>query len=192
MHQRIAESPVLPISWPGDDAVLRPWRAADVARFWALTESNRARLSVWLGWPDSTHGEADVAAFIAATRTALDSGEGCDLALEIAGQPVGGVGLCEIDQTNNTATMGYWIDREWEVKGLVAGACRAILRHAFDDLAMARVELWNMAGNARSRALAQRLSFHEEGILRARVIHRGQRHDRVVYGLPREAWRRER
>ena len=34
--------------------------------------------------------------------------------------------------------MGYRIDREWEGKGLVAGACRAILRHAFDDLAMAR------------------------------------------------------
>jgi len=172
----------------GQGCHLRPWQAEDADRLWALTESNRERFGEWLAWPGQTRSVTDVGRFIEATRAALLDGSGCDLAVVVDGTVVGGAGLCEVTPPPGYGILGYWIDQAAEGRGIMSAACQAVLRHGFEDLELERVELWTMAGNRRSRALAERLGFVHEGTLHRRAHHRGRWHDRVVYGMLRQHW----
>jgi ribosomal-protein-serine acetyltransferase len=61
---------------------------------------------------------------------------------------------------------------------------------AFDTYDLLRMEMTTTPDNPAVRALAQRLGFSQEGVLRARNVERGRRVDIVWFGLLREEWRR--
>ncbi len=66
---------------------------------------------------------------------------------------------------------------------------RAVLRFAFEQMALNRVEVWTSAANQRSLRLARRLGFTLDGTLRKRVLEDdGQFHDCAIFGLVREDW----
>jgi RimJ/RimL family protein N-acetyltransferase len=80
-------------------------------------------------------------------------------------QLVGSAGLW-INTGNRSADGGYWIDAAFEGRGLVTRAMAALLDQAFGPLGLARVTLHIDVANQRSRALADRLGFTEEGVHR--------------------------
>jgi RimJ/RimL family protein N-acetyltransferase len=71
---------------------------------------------------------------------------------------------------------------------LVTRAVTAVLDQAFGPLGLHRVALHTDAGNERSRMLARRLGFTEEGVLREAVVFPNERRDEVVYGLLARDW----
>jgi ribosomal-protein-serine acetyltransferase len=165
----------------GENIVLRAWQPADAAVAWKLVDAERERLGQWLSWVDRTKSPADLASFIAATRQALLDGTGCDLALTVGGTVVGGVGLYDI--AGGHGSLGYWISGAWQRLGMATKASRAVVAHGFGPLGLRRIEIWMIAGNSRSRALAERLGFVPEATLRHRQLHRATWHDQVVYGM---------
>jgi ribosomal-protein-serine acetyltransferase len=165
----------------GENIVLRAWQPADAPVAWKLVNAERERLGQWLSWVDRTKSPADVASFIVASRQALTDGTGCDLALTVGGTVVGGVGLCDI--AGGHGTLGYWISGAWQRLGMATKASRAVVAHGFGPLGLWRIEIWMIAGNGRSRALAERLGFVAEATLRHRQLHRDTWHDQVVYGI---------
>ena len=62
----------------------------------------------------------------------------------------------------------------------------------FEDLGLERAQIVTTPDNAGSLAVARRLGFVEEGLLRGRDIEDGRRIDVVIYGLLRDDWRRSR
>jgi len=64
----------------------------------------------------------------------------------------------------------------------------AVLDHGFGALGIDRVSLHTEPANERSRALARRLGFVEEGVLRQGLAFPGERRDEVVYGLLASEW----
>jgi ribosomal-protein-serine acetyltransferase len=165
----------------GENIGLRAWRDADAGVAWKLINAERDRLGQWLAWVDRTLKITDVADFIVASRGALADGTGCDLALIVGSTVVGGVGLCDIVESR--ASLGYWISGSWQRLGIMTKAARAILAHGFGALQLDRIEIWALEEDSRGRALAGRLGFVEEGILRRRTRHRGNWHDCVVHGM---------
>ena len=67
---------------------------------------------------------------------------------------------------SRSGEIGYWIDGGHEGRGLASRAVAAVLDHAFGALGIERVALHTDPANQRSRALARRLGFVEEGLLR--------------------------
>jgi RimJ/RimL family protein N-acetyltransferase len=67
----------------------------------------------------------------------------------------------------------------------VPRAVRLLVRWAFDELQMLRIELRADPQNLESQRVAERCGFSREGHLRSRVVvlHSGERRDSFIYGL---------
>lgn len=121
--------------------------------------------------------------------------EGSQLPLSIAVKAedgwrlVGWVNLL-IDGPARSGEVGYWLDAGFEGRGLVTRAVTAVLDHAFGPLGLHRVALQTTTDNKRSRSVAQRLGFTQEGVLREAAAFPHERRDLMVYGLLAREWRK--
>ncbi|MFD4788198.1 GNAT family N-acetyltransferase [Streptomyces sp. NPDC058459] len=79
--------------------------------------------------------------------------------------------------------LGYWAAREHRGRGYVTEAASAVARWAFTARSVDRLEWRAEVGNRPSRAVAERLGFTVEGVLRAGVGSRGIRRDSWVGSL---------
>jgi ribosomal-protein-serine acetyltransferase len=178
----------------GDDAALIPRTVAIAEAHHSLLMANYERLALWDPGFDADHPET-----LDETRSRLERQgrgwlEGAQLPLDIAvpagrdWRLVGAVGL-GVDPVMRTGEIGYWIDAGFEGRGLVTRAVAVVLDQAFGPIGLDRVELRTGTDNARSRGVARRLGFTEEGLLReAVVLSDGRRDDDVVYGLLAREW----
>ena len=143
---------------------LRAMHESDLHELHERIERNRDELGKWLRWAqepslESTRGH--LARGLAAER----EGYGVRRAIVIDGAIVGDVGL-DVDRDNNAGGIGYWLDRDHRGRGLVGVAVRALVRHGFTALALRRIEIRTDVQNGASRAVAERLGFQLEGVLR--------------------------
>ncbi|MGP7999114.1 MAG: GNAT family N-acetyltransferase [Streptosporangiaceae bacterium] len=175
----------------GGGAALLPRTAAMAEAYQALWEVNYERLARWFPGLDGPPT-------LAGTRAALEQQgqawlDGSQLPLAIA-VPAGGgwrlVGAVSlfIDDSARSAEVGYWIDGGFEGHGLVTRAVSTALDHAFGPLGLQRVELRTTPANQRSRRVAERLGFTQEGVLRSAAAFPGGRQDELVYGLLASEW----
>lgn len=82
------------------------------------------------------------------------------------GEFLGGSGLHRIDWEHRLFEIGYWVRNSRAGRGYVTETVNAIARYAFGPLDARRVSIHCNASNAASRAVAERLGFPLEGILR--------------------------
>ena len=87
------------------------------------------------------------------------------------------------------ADLGYWLDESAQGQGLMAEAAGLACDFAFGPFGLHRLNAGTLAGNARSRALLQRLGFVEEGFANAYLQIDGRWQDHVLFGLVRDDWR---
>jgi ribosomal-protein-serine acetyltransferase len=175
--------------WPIDDeASIRPFTVEDAEGLYALVEANRARLARWFPWVDGSTGPDSQRTFIErciASETDLD-GNGIWLGDELAGS----IGM-SVDVIGNSADIGYWLDERFEGRGLVTRACALFIDHGFGTMGLHRFVIRAAVDNTRSRAVAERLGFTQEGIGRdSGRVGEGRYVDLVVYGLLDREWKR--
>jgi ribosomal-protein-serine acetyltransferase len=181
-------------TWPlGDDVVLIPRTVAMTDAHFALVQANYERLGRWFpdAYQEPPTPEEARASMERAGQAWLD-GSVLPLFLAVKAEDgwrlVGWVNL-EIDRTARSAEVGYWLDAGFVGRGLVTRAVTAVLDHAFSTLGLDRVGLRTVADNIRSRNVAQRLGFTQEGVLREYAAFPTERRDLVVYGLLAREWR---
>jgi ribosomal-protein-serine acetyltransferase len=167
---------------------LTPLDLQDADELFALTDANRPHLRRWLPWLDNITRLEDTRAFIRAARAQASQNNGAQLAIRVEGRIVGIVGHHQIDWRNRLTSLGYWIGRDYEGRGLVAAATRSLVTHAFRDARLNRVEIRCAEGNQRSRAIPQRIGFREEGVLRDAEWLYDHFVDHVVYAMLARDW----
>src|SRR6185436_7373977 len=104
------------------------------------------------------------------------------LAIESSdGEYLGGVGLMNIDRRNGTAEVGIVIarPRDWG-RGLGTEAMLLMVRYAFEELGLHRVQLRVYDFNDRGQKSYTKLGFVEEGRLREALFRHGSRHDVLI------------
>ncbi len=174
----------------GPGCELHQLEPEDAAGIFALVCANREHLGQWLPWVESTHEEADTRRFLEQVRANRAEGRTAAYSLRAGGRLAGLIGLHDIDAANGTAQIGYWLAAEFEGRGWMTRAVRALLDMAFRSLALDRIEIRCAAGNLRSQAIPKRLGFTYEGTLRGGQRLHGGRVDLRIYGLLREEWER--
>jgi len=103
---------------------------------------------------------------------------------------IGSAGFYDWDGAVRSAEVGYDLRPEYWGRGLMAEALTAILDFCFGRLGLNRAQILLMPRNLRSRRLAGRLGFTEEGTLREHDFdERGELCDDVVFSLLAREWR---
>ena len=133
---------------------------------YAAVDMNREYLRRWLPWVDVTQCPSDTQQFIRTTAMEFASRSSVVAGIWWDSSLVGTVGLHKIDWMNRRAEIGYWIVEPAQGNGLVSCSVKAMLRYAFHDLGLNRVEIRCAVDNNKSRAVPERLGFTFEGITR--------------------------
>ena len=81
------------------------------------------------------------------------------------GELLGSVSLDRFAE-RQAAEIGYWVKREARRRGVALGAARLVVAWAFGELGVERLELLTYPGNEASQAIAARLGFTRECLLR--------------------------
>jgi ribosomal-protein-serine acetyltransferase len=172
------------------DAVLRPFKASDAAELTEAVAANREHLARWLQWPES-HGYEDSVEYLDRKRAQIEANDGFEGAIVLDGRIVGAAGFHGVDWINRSSSIGYWLATDAVGRGLMSGAVRALLDHAFGVWDLNRVIIEVVVDNARSRAIPERLGFREEAVLREAKLIRGRYEDAVLYAMLASEWPRE-
>jgi RimJ/RimL family protein N-acetyltransferase len=102
----------------------------------------------------------------------------------LEGEYLGGIGLIHIDRRNGSAEVGIVIAKpEHWGQGLGSEAMLLLLRHAFEEMNLHRVQLRVYAYNERGIKSYEKLGFKQEGRLREALIRHGRRHDVLLMGI---------
>lgn len=131
----------------------------------------------------------DARNYIKRDLTLFAENKGMGVGIWHRGNLVGSVRYHEIDWTNQSTELGYWLGAAFEGQGLITRACRVMINHAFNELELNRVVISCAFDNKRSRAIAERLGFKQEGVLRQSDWLADRFVDQVVYGTLAGEWR---
>ena len=106
------------------------------------------------------------------------------------GRVVGSINLSQIVRGNfQSAYLGYYTGEPYAGRGYMTEAMRLLLRHAFEDLKLHRVEANIQPGNLASIALVKRAGFVKEGYSRRYLKICGRWRDHERWAIVAEDWK---
>ena len=157
-----------PLGWPrmtDGRLLIRPFEPDDAPA--VATACDDADIARWIHRLPSPYTLGDAESFITDARHRLLIGERARLAVTDAatGDLLGSVSL-DRHPEREAAEIGYWVKREARRRGVALAAARLVVAWAFGELGIERLELLTYPGNKASQALAARLGFARECLLR--------------------------
>jgi RimJ/RimL family protein N-acetyltransferase len=100
---------------------------------------------------------------------------------------IGNVGLHRVDWKNSGVTLGIVVgEKAFWGKGFGSDAVQTMLRFAFEELNLHRVELEVYDFNPRARRCYEKAGFRLEGTRRQAHFHQGAYHDVQFMGILRD------
>jgi len=160
----------------------------DAASLFAAIDTNRVHLQPWLDWVGKTTKPEHSLQFIQDAAYQREHQEGLALGIFKAGRLIGGIGMHDWHHPTGRAQVGYWIGKEHEGQGIVSQCLQKFIDHLFSRIGLNKVEIRFVPANVRSAALAGRLGFRTEGIIRQSIMNNGLIDDLVVTGMLKKDW----
>lgn len=175
----------------GPRVFLRHPLKSDLAEFQALRLASRAFLTPWESTQPGGIDNFSPAYFERVLSTQSESNHRflvCDAA---TGAILGSLSLGNIVRgAFQSCYVGYWIGSKFAGQGLMTEALTLALAHAFQDLALHRVEANIVPENAASKALVRKLGFRLEGVAKRYLCINGRWRDHEHWAMTLEDWRR--
>lgn len=168
--------------------VLRPYEVADFEELFAAVDRSRQHLGRWLPWVSATTRKEHSMEFIQKSMQELNDQESLVMGVFYDGAIIGGVGMHEWHHDTKRAQIGYWIDKEYEGRGVVTRCLQGFISYLFSVVGLNKIEIQYVVANKRSGAVAERLGFVIEGLIRQSALRNGIAEDVVVTGLLRQEW----
>jgi len=142
----------------------------------------------WMPNLHDNYSLEDARSFIQNCLDRFIHGRDISLGIWCEGVFSGVISLKSIDSVNRVASLAYFLGASYQGKGLVTGACRVLLDYAFTELKLHRVDILCAPDNRKSRAIAERLGFKEEGVFREVQWLHTRFVDLVLYGMLENEW----
>lgn len=187
-HQRMGKARPWPVILredrvdgpPHGSLVLRPLRRSDAEAWTQLRATNAAWLKRWEAsdpaWDADSAAQpitpkASFGSYVRGLTQAGRAGTAVPLGIEFDGELVGQIILSSITYGSlRGGSIGYWVSEHVAGRGIVPSSVALLIDHAFDTLALHRVEICIRPENAASLRVVAKLGLPEEG-LRRRFLH---------------------
>lgn len=194
------------------DIQVRTLHPEDTDALFQLIERNRSRLRPWIhpnALPEtiSSARKLTVECFLNSLPDSLDEQETChdyfqeldqyipplnppmEMGIWVNERLVGQIMLGRLQENFTEAEIGYWIDGEFEGRGIVTQCVSGLMDYAIENMGIERFLIGCAAENRRSSAIPKRLGYR----LLARVpdgeIVGDFIYDRLIYEMQSNAWR---
>jgi ribosomal-protein-serine acetyltransferase len=171
-----------------EEITLRHVQESDAPEMFRLTDASREELREWLPWVDGTRTRQDSLTFIQLTLDAYEARRGLNCGVFYKGKLTGMVSFNLIDWQNRTGHIGYWLATAYSGQGIMTRAVRGLIDYGFYELELNRIEIRAAVENKKSRAIPERLSFQQEGMIRQAEWLYDHFVDHAVYGILRAEW----
>jgi ribosomal-protein-serine acetyltransferase len=96
---------------------------------------------------------------------------------------LGCCGLNHLDWLNLMANLGYWVRTSACGRGIATAATKLVLRFAFEQLGLQRVEIVAAEGNIASQRVAEKVGAMRECLARNRCRAAGVQQDAYIYSV---------
>ena len=154
-----------------------------------LIQRNQDRLARWEPWAEQPATLDATRAYIRAALEDFVRGRQISTIIAVDGgrRFVGRCGM-RIDPRASSGDIGYWIDADYEGRGIASRAARRLISSAFAELKLERIDLRTSVANTRSRAVARRLGFAFEGVLPGGLRFSNRSDDVALYAVTAKKW----
>jgi [ribosomal protein S5]-alanine N-acetyltransferase len=183
-----------PLELLGRRVLLRPLGVGDFGGWRDVRQRCRDWLVKWEprpapGHPDPSEDRQAFAARCGARERERQMGSGFGFGIFVDGRVAGEINLSSIQRGPfQNAYIGYWIDQELAGQGYMPESVVLMLRFAFEDLGLHRVQIAIIPRNTRSRRVVEKLELREEGVAERYLEINGTWEDHVRYAITGEEW----
>jgi ribosomal-protein-serine acetyltransferase len=150
-----------------------------------LLDSNRGHLRRWHPWVDTLRSASEVERTIAVWQQLSVNNRGFYAGIWFKGRFCGMINHQNVDWSNRWTALSYWLDAAHQGQGIMTACCQKMVSHGFNTWKLNRITIECATENTRSRAVAERLGFKFEGIVRGIEWLHDRYVDHAMYGLLR-------
>ncbi len=178
----------------GRCVLLRPIESGDFEAWREVRRHNKAWLSKWEprpapGAPDVIEDRRAFGARCLARRRERQTGTGYGFGLFVDTRFAGEVNLNSIQRGPfQNAYVGYWIDERFAGRGYMPEALVMVLRFAFQELQLHRVQAAIVPRNKASLRVVEKLGLRAEGTALRYLEIAGVWEDHIRFGITVEDW----
>lgn len=178
----------------GRRIVLRPLTPADFPQWQEVRRRNDGWLTPWEpartpGMPDVIESADAFAMRCSARERERQLGTGYGFGVFVGGYLAGEINLSSVQRGPfQSAYVGYWIDQARAGNSYTSEALVLVVRYAFEQLHLHRVQVSIIPRNHRSRRVVEKLKLRDEGIALRYLEINGVWEDHVRYAVTYEEW----
>jgi ribosomal-protein-serine acetyltransferase len=170
------------------DVCLELTSARHADALYDAVDNNREHLSEFLPWVSNMQSASDFLQYVQRCELLYRQREEVSFVIMAGEVAIGRIGLHYMNLQNKNASIGYWLTKDAEGKGIITKSCEKLIAYGFRELGLHRIEIKAAVDNVRSRAIPQKLHFKKEGVLREAELVGGRFLDIVVFSLLRSEW----
>jgi RimJ/RimL family protein N-acetyltransferase len=167
----------------GDVKLESPLKLEDAGKLASLANDPSISQTIGSAGFPYPYTEEDARWFIEKNRIEIDRPFIIDWFIIYKNEPVGIIGLKDIDYENKRAHVGYWVNSRYRNKGIAGGSLRLVVDYSYRTLKMHRLYTSVMHNNPSSMRVLIKNGFSIEGIEKDSIFLKGKFYDMIKFGL---------
>lgn len=178
----------------GRRLVLRPLVPGDFEQWREVRQRCESWLTKWEparieGAPDTVSDRQAFAARCGARTREIQMGSGYGFGMFVDGVFGGEININSVHRGPfQSAYIGYWIDERHAGHGYTPEAVVLVLRFAFEQMLLHRLQISVIPRNQASRRVTEKLGLRDEGVAERYLEINGVWEDHVRYAITSEEW----
>lgn len=142
----------------------------EAEKIFKVIEENRKHIKPWLPWVNITLTVEDELKYLFDKEEQTKKGKKVEYGIYINKEYIGNIGIFDIDITNKSAEIGYWLSSKHIKKGYMSEAVRIVEKEFFENIKLNRIQIKCDEKNDASSGVAKKCNYKFEGLIREDVF----------------------
>ncbi len=148
------------------DIILKEITLEDAKAIFKTINEQREYLGQWLPFVEKTKEIKDTENFIHSVIYEAEEKRELITVIFYKDNFAGIIGFKGSDKLNRKTEIGYWLSEEYQKLGIISLSIKILLKYAFEENGINRVQIKCAVRNQKSKKIPKRLNFQFEGIER--------------------------